>query len=145
MLSRASDFLVNKTAAAMERQSKLRASKLSPKSPLSPARSPVFKSSEGTVPKQDSTVSRDSEANCSADEDEMNLARYGHSAHRCSMIKKYSLDTYFMGPSARKPIRQDTRPEQPGLVPERDPSEVVLMKAWSTQEGPDGEETKSVR
>lgn len=137
MLSRASDFIV--------RQSKLRASKLSPKSPLSPARSPVFKSSEGSIPKQDSTVSRDSEANCSADEDEMNLARYGHSAHRSSMIKKYSLDTYFMGPSARKPIRQDTRPQQPGLVPERDPSEVVLMKAWSTQEGPDGEETKSAR
>jgi len=44
------------------------------------------------------------------DEDEKDMARYGHSAHRCSMIKKYNIDTYFLGPSPHKKPKEDVRP-----------------------------------
>jgi hypothetical protein len=57
-----------------------------------------------------SNVSADSDANLSVDEDEKDMARYGHSAHRCSMIKKYNIDTYFLGPSPHKKLMEDVRP-----------------------------------
>jgi hypothetical protein len=97
MLSHASALIVNKANA--ERQSKL----LQNQSPTSPVRSPVFKPStdEAVLRKQSSNISNSSEEMV-VDEDEQNFARFGHSAHRCSMIKKYNIDTYFLGPSARK-------------------------------------------
>lgn len=88
LLSLASDFIVQKVT---ERQSKLRAIK--PKTPQSPVFKPVTDADR---------QSNDSDANLSVDEDEKDMARYGHSAHRCSMIKKYNLDTYFLGPSPNK-------------------------------------------
>ena len=80
-------------------------------------------------------VSRDSDANLSVDEDDRDLGRLGMSAHRCSMIKKYSIETYFLGPSPRKPRIEQTQQSQQPL---RDSSEVVLMKVQSDVQ----EETK---
>lgn len=98
LLSRASDFILQKASAAVERHSKLRISKLQQK-PTSPVFKPVKEESE----QLGFEVSRDSDANLSVDEDERDLGRLGMSAHRCSMIKKYSIETYFLGPSPRKP------------------------------------------
>ena len=49
-----------------------------------------------------SAVSRDSDANLSVDEDEKDFNKLGLSAHRCSMIKRYNLDSYFFAPSPRQ-------------------------------------------
>jgi hypothetical protein len=94
-------------------------------------------------------VSADSDANLSVDEDEKDMARYGHSAHRCSMIKKYTLESYFLGPSPSKRAREEVRPYLfvqsvpfSPIQPERDPSEVVLMKVTSTVEEGTEEEAK---
>jgi len=51
------------------------------------------------------------------------------------MIKKYSIETYFLGPSPRKPR---TEFKQQTQLPRRDSSEVVLMKVQSDVQ----EETK---
>ena len=109
--------------------------------------------------KQESTVSRDSEANLSVDEDDQPMmGRVGYSAHRCSMIKKYSIDTYFLGASPAPKLltnraamytansnmttvnsRPVSKPASIMVTEDRDPSEVVLMKAVSEVD----EETKT--
>lgn len=106
--------------------------------------------------KQPSTISReDSEANLSVDDEEPALGRVGYSAHRCSMIKKYSIDTYFLSAQPTPKLltnrfqptsntatiqsRPVSKPVSILVTEERDPSEVVLMKAVSELD----EETKT--
>ena len=107
MLVRASNLLVN--------NSKQRISRISNLTKGRKRESNVF-NEINAIAKQSSILSRDSEANLEVDEDETgvnSLLGIGRSVHRCSMIKKYNIDTFFTpAKQHRRALTTDTKGEQ---------------------------------
>jgi len=95
MLVRASLLLENRLRPSLlVNNGQKRVSRISALS--KPRKSNVFKEVSG-IAKQASMISRDSEANLSVgDEEDSGISTLvGRSVHRCSMIKKYSIETFF--------------------------------------------------
>ena len=99
MLVRASSLLVNNSQKRISCLSKGR-------------KSNVFKEVE-TIAKQASMISRDSDANLSVDEEDGVINNLiGRSVHRCSMIKKYNIETFFTpAKHHRRAITTETKAE----------------------------------
>ena len=110
MLVRASNLLVN--------NSKQRISRISNLTKGRKRESNVF-NEINAIAKQSSILSRDSEANLEVDEDETgvnSLLGIGRSVHRCSMIKKYNIDTFFTpAKQHRRAITTELKAENQGM------------------------------
>lgn len=130
MLVRASNLLVN--------NSKQRISRISNLTKGRKRESNVFKEVNGLA-KQSSILSRDSEANLEVDEDETgvnSLIGIGRSVHRCSMIKKYNIDTFFTpAKHHRRAITTETKGEHKQQAQQEQAPDQSLGRSFNLPEG----------
>ena len=114
MLLRASSVLVNQTksrASVVAKSKKGQGLNPGGQNGTSPGFSKTL-----NLGKQPSIFSESEMANCSVDEEESNIgAIIGMSVHRCSMIKKYSMETFFT-PAKGGHKRAATHEMQPAEV-----------------------------